>query len=94
MDPKDYRHINIRKEGTVFVVSFRDNKILDDLVIENIAQDLYRLAGDDEVTNLLLNFSAVGYLGMSMLGKLVILQKKMRDKDGRLKLCGMQPSVL
>ena len=90
----DTRHVEIEKQGEVFVVCFQSSKILDDLVIENVAQDLYQLAEGDECTNLLLNFSNVEFLSSSMLGKLISLNKRMKAKAGRLKLCELKPQIM
>ena len=90
----DYPHIEVEKNGEVFVVCFQESKILDDLVIENVAQDLYGLAESAECTNLLLNFSTVDFLSSSMLGKLTSLNKRMKAKAGRLKLCEMKPQIV
>lgn len=90
----DTRHVEIEKQGEVFVVCFQSSKILDDLVIENVAQELYQIAETAECVNLLLSFSNVEFLSSSMLGKLISLSKRMKAKAGRLKLCAMKPQIL
>lgn len=89
----DYRHIEVSKNGIVFVARFLETKILNDMVIEGIARDLYDLAAQEDCTNLLLNFSGVGFLSSSVLGKLITLNKRMKAKGGQLKLCEMKPEI-
>ncbi len=89
----DYRHIEVTKNGVVYMAKFLETKILNDMVIEGIARELGELAADEDCTNLLLNFSGVGFLSSSVLGKLITLNKKMRGKGGQLKLCEMKPEI-
>ena len=82
-----FRHLDVKKVGVVTVASFRDQKILDDLVIQQLGEELYQLAGEPDSENLLLNFTRVEYISSSMLGKLITLNKKMKAKGGKFKLC-------
>ena len=90
----DYRQIQVRQNGTVYVVNFVEHKILNDMVIETVARELYDLAGKDECENILLNFSGVGFLSSSVLGKLITLNKRMKAKGGQLKLCELRPEIM
>lgn len=90
----DYRHIEVSKNGVVYVARFLETKILNDMVIEGIARELYDLAAQEDCTNLLLNFSGVGFLSSSVLGKLITLNKRMKAKGGQLKLCELKPEIL
>jgi anti-sigma B factor antagonist len=87
------RHIEVSKNGMVTVVRFRDHRILDTLVIERLAHELFRVAGADDCENLLLNFAGVGFLSSSALGKLLVLNKRMKAKGGQLKLCEVCPEI-
>lgn len=90
----DYRHIEVSKNGVVYVARFLETKILNDMVIEGIARELFDLAAQEDCTNLLLNFTGVGFLSSSVLGKLITLNKRMKAKGGQLKLCEMKPEIL
>jgi anti-sigma B factor antagonist len=89
----NFRHIEVRRNGAVHVVHFREHKILNDMVIEKVGQEMFSVAADEECTNLLLNFSNVGFLSSSVLGKLITLNKRMKAKDGQLKLCELKPEI-
>ena len=58
-----------------------------------MGDDLYRLADEPDCRALLLNFSGVTGLSSVMLGKLLVLRKKMQRKQGRLKLCDVGSEV-
>ena len=88
-----FRHLDVKKVGVVTVASFRDQKILDDLVIQQLGEELYQLAGEPDSENLLLNFSGVAFLSSSALGKLITLNKRVKANSGRLKFCQMHPKI-
>ncbi len=89
----DFRHIEVRRNGAVHVVHFREHKILNDMVIEKVGDELFATAADEECKNLLLNFSNVGFLSSSVLGKLITLNKRMKAKEGKLKFCELKPEI-
>lgn len=89
----EFRHLDVKKVGVVTVVNFRDQKILDDLVIQQVGEELYHLASEDQSENLLLNFSGVAFLSSSVLGKLISLNKKVKAYGGKLKFCEMDPKI-
>jgi anti-anti-sigma factor len=79
----------MRNDGNVTVVDFGKCPILDIVTADRMGKDLYRLADDPGCPNLLLNFSGVTGVSSVMVGKLLVLRKKMQCKRGRLKLCGV-----
>ena len=81
----NFRHIEVRRNGAVHVVHFREHKILNDMVIEKVGQEMFSVAADEECKNLLLHFSNVGFLSSSVLGKLITLNKRLKAKEGKLK---------
>ena len=89
----NFRHIEVRRNGAVHVVHFREHKILNDMVIEKVGEEMFSVAADEECKNLLLNFSNVGFLSSSVLGKLITLNKRMKAKDGKLKFCELKPEI-
>ena len=89
----EFRHLDVVKNGVVYVVRFSNGRILENTVIERTARELHQLADLEDCRNLLLNFSGVTFLASSMLGKLLTLNKRMKAKDGLLKLCELAPEV-
>jgi len=89
----EYRRLTIDEVGDVTVVRFRDQKILDDLSIQELGRELTRLVEVENRTQLLLNFSAVEFLSSAALGKLITLEKKVKAANGKLKLCNIQPQI-
>jgi anti-anti-sigma factor len=88
-----YHHLGVWKHGDVFVIRFGDHQILDESTVKQIADELYGVADQSDCRYLVLNFSSVLGLSTLMLGKLLVLRKKMVTKNGRLVLCDLGPEV-
>ena len=69
--------------GDVTVVRFVDRKILDELNIQELGQELFQLVEEDHKTRLLLNFQQVEFLSSAALGKLITLDKKVKAHGGK-----------
>jgi anti-anti-sigma factor len=88
-----YRRLDVSEVGDVTVVRFRDRKIIDDINIQELGQELFRLIELDNRQKLLLNFSSVDFLSSAALGKLITLHKKMETHDGVMKLSNIRPEI-
>lgn len=88
-----YRRLDVNEVGDITVVHFRDQKIIEDLGIQELGQELNRLVEVENRKKLVLNFSSVDFLSSAALGKLITLDKKMKAKSGKLKLCNIRPEI-
>lgn len=77
----------------VTVVTFKDKKILDEAIIQEIGDALFDLVDKQYKTKLLLNFESVEYLSSAALGKLITLNKRIKEENGELKLCNIIPEI-
>ena len=89
----DYRRIEVLEVGDVTVVRFRDHKIIEDINIQELGQELFQLVEVEKRRKLLLNFAAVDFLSSAALGKLITLDKKMKAAHGTLRLSHIRPEI-
>ncbi len=89
----EYRRLDISEVGEVTVVRFRDQKIIEDINIQELGRELFQLIEVENRTKLLLNFSSVDFLSSAALGKLITLDKKMKAHAGTLKLSNIRPEI-
>ena len=68
-----YRRLELKEVGDVTVVYFRDQKIIEDLRIQELGQELFQLVETEKRKKLLLNFTSVDFLSSAALGKLITL---------------------
>ncbi len=86
-------HLKIKKDGTVSVVEFADRKILEELSIQEIGNELRHLADSEQQIKLLLNFGNVDHLASAALGMLITLHKRVQEQHGELKLSNINKQI-
>ena len=87
------QRLDVSEVGDVTVVHFRDQRIIEDLGIQEMGQELLHLVEGENRKKLLLNFSSVSFMSSAALGKLITLDKKVKAKGGVLKLCSIRPEI-
>ncbi|MHC4406231.1 MAG: STAS domain-containing protein [Planctomycetota bacterium] len=87
------QRLDVSEVGDVTVVHFRDQRIIEDISIQEMGQELFHLVESEGRSKLVLNFSSVGFLSSAALGKLITLDKKVKAKGGKLKLCSIRPEI-
>jgi anti-sigma B factor antagonist len=88
-----FRRLTVSDVGDVTVVRFVDRKILDELNIQELGQELFQLVEEENKTRLLLNFHQVEFLSSAALGKLITLDKKVKAHGGKMKLSNIRPEI-
>ncbi len=83
----------ITEVGDVTVVSFLDQKILDNQIIRKIGEDLNSLVDEQGKKKILLTFRNVIYFSSACNGKIIALQKKITAAHGKLVLCDITDDV-
>jgi anti-anti-sigma factor len=92
MAPENQR-MNVAVRDDVQIVELMSQKILDEMVISEIGEQLYQLVEQSEYPRMIVDFSAVSHMSSSALGMLITLHKRIREKGGILKLCCVQPAI-
>ncbi len=88
-----FKRFDVREVRDVTVVQFRDRQIIDRYEIMELGEELYKLAERDN-RKLLLDFSSVQFLSSEVLGKLISMQRKVKVRNGTMKLCSLSPDIL
>ena len=87
------QRIALAESGGVTVVTFTDNKIIDEQEIQELGQELFDLVERDERPKIVLNFADVEFLSSAALGKLISFEKKSRTKKTKLILTNIRPEI-
>lgn len=80
--------------GDVTVVYFTESQILDESKINQLNQELTKVAEKVAGGKLLLNFNDVHFMSSSVLGKLIALNKRCKADQTALKMCNIAPSIM
>ncbi|MHC4561261.1 MAG: STAS domain-containing protein [Planctomycetota bacterium] len=91
--PEPTSRLNVIQEGGITVVELLDRKILDEVNILQIGDQLNAIVAEADSPAMVLDFGAVAHLSSSALGMLITLHKRIREKNGRLRLCTIQPAI-
>lgn len=85
--------LKVKQWNGVSLVEFADRKILDEMCIAEIEEELFKLVESPTATNMLLSFSNVGHFSSAALGMLLKLKKKIDERKGTLKLSDINPQI-
>lgn len=86
-------HLRMRRSDSISIVEFADRKILEELSIQEIGEELDQLVETEPGIKLLLNFKNVDHLSSAALGMLITLNKKVKERDGVLKLSDINRQI-
>ncbi|MGD9110373.1 MAG: STAS domain-containing protein [Phycisphaerales bacterium] len=89
IDPR----ISVQYESEAVIITFTDEKILEEADVRAIEQSLLSVIEQGEKLNLVLNFGNVKFLSSAVLGLLIKLSRRIYERDGRLALCGINPKI-
>ncbi len=77
----------------VRVVEFTNNRILDEANIADIGQSLGALIDERPNPKLLLDFNSVDHLSSAALGMLINANKRVKERNGQLRLTDIKPQI-
>ncbi|MBI5366147.1 MAG: STAS domain-containing protein [Planctomycetes bacterium] len=86
--------VAVTYEGDITVAEITGAKVLEEVTIQAIAQELNKLADAPYKVKLVIDFNKVDYLSSAVLGKIIALNKKVAADKGQLRLCCIKPSIL
>jgi anti-sigma B factor antagonist len=87
-------HFTVHPIDKCSVVEFRNPSMMDAIILEEIAAELYRLVDEEDRRKLVLDFEKVEYLSSQAFGIVITLHKKLSAlKNSKLVLCSVGPKL-
>ena len=86
-------HIIVTKNNGINVIEFNDRKILDELSIRELGEQLQEVADSQDGVRILLNFQNVEHLSSAALGMLITLDQRVKERKGKLKLSNINAQI-
>lgn len=86
-------HLAMRRNGKISIVEFADRKILDELAIQEITDELRAFVEAHPKICLILSFRNVEHLSSAALSMLITLNNKVKEVGGILKLSEIVPAI-
>jgi anti-sigma B factor antagonist len=87
------RRLELETMGKVTVASLRDERIVNDDVIQEIGKELTGLVAERGRRKIVLNFGRVKALSTAALSVLLFLKKRVEATQGELRLCCVHPEL-
>ncbi len=91
--PEPDSRIAVSSQDDVKIIELTDRKILDEVSILHIGEQINAVIADVLAPRLVVDFANVGHLSSSALGMLITLHNRIRQRNGRLALCNIQPPI-
>ena len=86
--------IEVGEVEGVQVISFRERLLFDDRTVREVADQINAaLPNEGKAIRLVLDFTGVDLISSSLLGKLILLLRRVDGGGGRLLLCELSPTV-
>jgi anti-sigma B factor antagonist len=85
--------ISVDYVGTATVLTFVDQKILEDKDINALQESIISVVEQADGITLILDFGNVKFLSSAVLGLLIRVSKRIYEHNGRLRLCGIDPKI-
>jgi anti-anti-sigma factor len=85
--------ISVEYADNATVVSFVDEKILEEMDIRALQETIMSVIEQSKGINLVLDFGNVRFLSSAVLGLLIRISKRVYERDGRLRLCSINPKI-
>jgi len=85
--------VQVATEANATIVELVDRKILDEISITQIGEQLGAIVAEQPKPKMIIDFANVAHMSSSALGMLITLHKRIREKEGELRLCNIQPAI-
>lgn len=87
------RYFKLEEVGDVTVVTLTVAKIIEDVPIREIGQELFSLVEAEGRVKIILNFIRVEFMSSAMFSKLITLERKIKAHGGRLRICHVRAEI-
>jgi anti-anti-sigma factor len=85
--------IRLEQVGDVLVVRFIDDKISDATQVEKLGRELIALSESCDAPRIVIDFSNVRFFSSLAINKLIVLEKRVRAKGGKIRLSELAPAL-
>jgi anti-sigma B factor antagonist len=90
---KDTAPIKLTHNGELTVVEFNVRKLLEENEITEMGRQLTSYIESQLKPKIIISFAGVDHLSSSALGTLITVNYKVRERDGQLRLCSINPQI-
>lgn len=89
----DPGYFDLERDGDVVVATFLATRLTEEDNVEQIGHELSALVDKLQHRRVVLNLESVQYATSSVIGKWIMLHRKLDREGGKLVVCGLQPGL-
>jgi anti-sigma B factor antagonist len=86
-----FDHVRASLHNDVLVLTFLDAELADDEMVHSLRMELLTAVNDQAVHKVVLDLRNVTYLSSAALRPFLSLKQQMKERGGRVLLCGLAP---
>ncbi|MBX3374501.1 MAG: STAS domain-containing protein [Phycisphaeraceae bacterium] len=91
--PSTGSRLRVTEQDGITRISFVDRNILDDANIQQIADEILRIIDERHEPKVLISFENVDHLSSAALGRLIIINNRIKAKNGQLRLADIHKQI-
>ncbi len=88
-----FKCIQIEQIDDVSVVKLVDEKVMDPTRIELLGKELLSLSDSESAPLVVINFGSVKFFASAAINKLIVLERRVKARGGRLMLTDLGPEI-
>jgi anti-sigma B factor antagonist len=92
--PQPRRRLDVETVEGIILARFTASRIVEEEDIQATFEQLQRILEERGAQEFVLDFRKVQFLSSAVLGRLILLQKKVGSAKGRMILCAIDPQIL
>ncbi len=87
-------NLMVQRQQDVHIIEFMETRILDQLAIDKIKNEILQLVEQSGVPKFIISFENVKYISSAVLGMLMTVNKKIAKEKGELRLAAIDASLM
>ena len=87
-------HTILQHTNLAEIIKIKESKVYDEAMVSIINDEINQALDSNDKKFIILDFSKVKYLSSSFLGKIISINKKLKTKEGKLFLVGLNADIM
>jgi len=87
-------HTILQHTNLAEIIKIKESKVYDEAMVSIINDEINQAIDSNDKKFIILDFSKVKYLSSSFLGKIISINKKVKNKEGKLFLVGLNVDIM
>lgn len=87
-------HTILEHTNLAEIIKIKESKVYDEIMVNIVSDEINQALDSNDKKFIILDFSKVKYLSSSFLGKIISINKKVKAKEGKLFLAGLNVDIM